>query len=94
MYLFYVTLLFLLTINVEEHFLRFYLFIFIEKGREGERAGEKHQCVVASCAPPTADLAHNSVMCSDWESNWRPFGSQASAQSPEPHQPGLHFKIW
>ena len=29
----------------------FYLFIFIEKGREGERKGEKHQCVVASHAP-------------------------------------------
>ena len=26
----------------------FYLFIFMEKGREGEREEEKHQCVVAS----------------------------------------------
>ena len=25
----------------------------------------------------------------DWESNWQPFGSQAHAQSTEPHQPGL-----
>ena len=24
----------------------------------------------------------------DWESNWQPFGSQASAQSTEPHQRG------
>ena len=30
---------------------RFYLFIFREKGREGEREGEKHQCVVASHVP-------------------------------------------
>ena len=30
-----------------------YLFIFREKGREGEREGEKHQCVVASQAPST-----------------------------------------
>ena len=29
-------------------FKRFYLFIFRERGREGEREGEKHQCVVAS----------------------------------------------
>ena len=36
-------------------FLRFYLFIFREKGREGEREGEKHQCVVASHAAPTGD---------------------------------------
>ena len=32
-------------------FLRFYLFIFREKGKEGERQGEKHQCVVASRVP-------------------------------------------
>ena len=34
----------------------FYLFIFRERGREGEREGEKHQCVVASLAPPTGGL--------------------------------------
>ena len=28
-------------------------------------------------------------MCPDWESNRQPFGSQASTQSTEPHQPGL-----
>ena len=38
--------------------------------REGkERRGEKHQCVVASHAPPTGDLAHNPDKCPDWESN-------------------------
>ena len=31
---------------------RFYLFIFRERGRQGERKGEKHQCVVASGMPP------------------------------------------
>ena len=30
-------------------FKRFYLFIFRERGREGEREEEKYQCVVASC---------------------------------------------
>ena len=44
--------------------------------------------MVASCVPPTGDLAPNPGMCPDWESNWRPFGSQAGAQSIEPHQPG------
>ena len=43
---------------------RFYL-LFLERGREGEREGEKHQCVVASSVPPTGDLAHNPGMCSD-----------------------------
>ena len=33
------------------------IFIFRERGREEEREGEKHQCVVASQAPPTGDLA-------------------------------------
>ena len=57
------------------------MLIFREEG--------KHQGVVASCAPPTGDLAHNPGMCPDWELNWRLFGSQASTQSTEPHQPGL-----
>ena len=38
-------------------FLRFYLFTFRERGREGEREGEKHQCVVASHMAPAGDLA-------------------------------------
>ena len=61
-------------------------------GREGEKEGKKHQCVVASHLPPTGDLAHNPGMWPDWELNRRPFGLQAGAQSTEPHQPGL-FKI-
>ena len=43
---------------------RFYLFIFREREKEGEREGEKHQCVVAShVAPTTWDLAYNPGMC-------------------------------
>ena len=75
-------------------FINFLIFILREKGREGERVGEKHQCVVASHMPPTRDLDHNPGMCPDWESNWQPFGSQASAQSTEPHQPELDFFIY
>ena len=36
--------------------------MFRERGREGEREGEKHQCVVASCVPPPKDLAGNPGM--------------------------------
>ena len=50
-------------------FLRFYLFIFRERGKEREREGEKCQCVVAFCVSPTGDLAHNPGMCPDWELN-------------------------
>ena len=37
-------------------FKRLYSFTFRERGREGEREGEKHQCVVVSCSFPTGDL--------------------------------------
>ena len=56
---------------------KFYLFIFRQRGREGERKGEKHQCVVASHSPTTGDLVHNPSTCPDWESNQQPFGSQS-----------------
>ena len=46
---------------------------------------------VASHMPPTGDLAGNPGVCPDWELNQQPFGSQASAQSNELHQPGLIF---
>ena len=68
----------------------FMYFIFRQRGREGEREGEKRHCVVASYVPPTGDLACNPGTCPDWESNWQPFCSQAGAQSTEPHQPGLN----
>ena len=51
------------------HYFKKDVFIFRERGREREREGEKHHCVVASRAPPTGDLAHNPGMCPDWESN-------------------------
>ena len=72
-------------------FLKILFVSFRDRGREGEGKGEKHQCVVASHAPTTGDLACNPGMCPDWELNQRPFGSQAGAQSTEPHQPGSSF---
>ena len=45
--------------------------------------------MVASHTPPAGDLAHNSGMCPDWESNRRLFNSHADTQSSEPHQPRL-----
>ena len=75
------------------NFLLIYLFlkvlcIYFQREKKGGRKGEKHQCVVASHVPPTGDLACSPGMCSDWELNLRPFGSQASSQSTEPHQLG------
>ena len=57
-------------------------FIFRQRGREGEKEGEKHQCVVASRTPPTGDLACNP----DWESNGRPLVHRPALN---PHQPGM-----
>ena len=75
---------------LDTHYIFFkILFVYFrQSGREVEREGEKHH-VVASCMPPTGDLSHNPGMCSDWESNQRPYGLQAGTQSTEPHQPGL-----
>ena len=70
-----------------------FIYLFWIEGREGERKGEKHQCVVASQAPPTGDLAHSPGMCSDWELNLRPFGLQASTLATEPQQPGPQVKV-
>ena len=66
------------TINVFIYVLKI---VFLDRGWERGRDGEKHQCVVASYAPHTRDLAHNPGKCSDWESNQRPFGLQAGTQS-------------
>ena len=60
-------------------FLRFYMFLFLENGREKE--GEKHQCVLASpmpLPPLPGDLAHNTGMCPDWESNQDPLVRRAT----------------
>ena len=76
--------------SVYSFFYFYFYFIFREKGREGERKGQKHQCVVVSNAPYTGDLACNPGMCPDWESNRRSFCSQANAQSTKPHQAGLY----
>ena len=69
-------------------FFKDFIYLFLERGKGG-REGEKHQCVVASHTPPTGEVAGNPGLCPDWESNWRPCGSQAGIQSTEPHQPGL-----
>ena len=70
------------------------LYLFLERGREGEREGEKQQCVVASRAPPTGSLAHNPDKCPDCELNRQPFGLQASTQSTEPHQAGSRVSFY
>ena len=66
-------------------FKKFCLFLFIERGREGE---------VASHMPSTRNLAHNPGMCPEWESNQQSLDLQAGAQPTEPHQPRQEFLSW
>ena len=72
----------------------FFLFFkkFRERGREGER--EKHQCVVASRAPPTGDLAGNPGQGTlETLTGNRISNLLAAAQFTEPHQPGLSCSV-
>ena len=66
------------------------LFIFRERGREGEIWGEKHQGMVASHVFPYSGpgLQPRHVPWLGIEP--MTLGSQAGAQSTEPHQPGLN----
>ena len=50
--------------------------------------------MVTSHVPPTGDRACNPGMCPDWKSNQRPFGSQASTPSTEPHQLGQNPSLF
>ena len=46
-----------------------FTYLLLERGKKGERKGEKQHCVVASHMPPTGDLACNPGKCPDWELN-------------------------
>ena len=61
-------------------------FIYFLRERKGERGREISMC--GSLPPiPYGGLAHSPGMGPDWKLNQQPFGSQAGAQSTEPHQP-------
>ena len=76
----------------------FYLFIFRERGREGERERETSMCGCLSHGSH-GDLVHNPGMCPDWELNQRPFDSQptlnplghTSQGSPEDVKSSCHL---
>ena len=70
-----------------------YIFIYFQREGKGRREGEKHQCVVASHAPPTGGLAGNPGMCPDWELNRQHFSLQACTQFTDPRQPGLKLNF-
>ena len=59
----------------------------MEKERERNIDVREMHWSVFFCTSSAGDLAHNPGMCSDWELNQQPLGSQASTQSTETHQP-------
>ena len=70
----------------------FQFFTFLVEGKGGKMERNINMCLLFK-HPLLGTWSHNPGMCPDWESNWRPFGSQAGAQSTEPHQPGLIFNF-
>ena len=67
-----------------------FIYLFLEGGEGREKERERNINVWLPLAHPLlGDLFCNPGMCPDWESNQRPFGLQVSAQSTEPHWPGL-----
>ena len=46
---------------LEFYFFEDFFYLFLDRGEGREK--EKHQCVVASCTPPTGDLARNPGLC-------------------------------
>ena len=67
-------------------FFKDFVGLFLGRGEERER--NINVWFPLTC-PHTRDLACNPGMCPDWESNWRLFGLQASAQPTEPQQSKL-----
>ena len=70
-----------------------FIYLFLEKVREGEGAGGKHQCMVAFCMPPPGTWPTTQAYALDGELNRQPFGLQAGTQSTEPHQPGRNASL-
>ena len=67
---------------MSNHFFKILFIYFRQRGREGEREGEKHQCVVASCAPPTGDLTWPATQACALTGNW--------TSDPLVHRPALN----
>ena len=94
-FFFLLTLIHFLSFFLSFHsffFFEDFIYLFLESGREGEREGDKYQCVVALRArpPPPLETWPATQACAlTGKLNQQPFDSQAGTQSTEPHQPGL-----
>ena len=83
-------------IGVEEIFFLKILFIYFQREGKGVRKRRRETSVceglsIASHKSLNRGPGPNPGMCPHWESNQRPFSSQAGTQFTEPHQPGLEL---
>ena len=75
-------------------------YLFLDRGEVKEKEGERNIDVqgmhrwIASCMPPTGNLAGNPGMFPAWEPKYWPFGFQASTQSAEPHSVFNWSPLW
>ena len=77
-------------LNLFHIFFFFYDFIYLvfREGKGGRKRGrETLLCGCLSHIPYWGTWPTTQACTLDWESNQQPFGSQASSQSTEPHQP-------
>ena len=82
-----------LTYLYQCHFVGFEFFkdfiYFQREGKGGRKRGRETPISCLSHTSPNWGPSCNPGMCPNRELNPGPFGSQAGAQSTEPHQPGL-----
>ena len=69
------------------------IYVFLDRGEWWEKDRERNINVWLPLTHPQLGIwpATQADMCPDWELNQQSFGSQAGAQSTEPHQPGYFF---
>ena len=78
---FYLIVIQHLWVYIIYHFFKIlFIYLFLERRREGEGRRETSLCG-CPCVPPTGDLAYNPGLCPDWELNRQLFGSQAGTHS-------------
>ena len=71
------------------YFLKYFIYLFLERGEGREKERERNiDHLIASCIPPTGDLACNPGMCPDWDLNLWPFGLWDNTQPTELYQSG------